>query len=441
MSLTLIAVLMILAVIVFFFLGHPLAFVLGGVGTFFGFFLVETGFFSIFMDRIFVGIMGNFTLVAITLFILMGNLLTISGIADRLFESLRFFAGTIRGGLGIAVLIVCIVLAACIGVVGASVVTVGLLTGPMLLRYGYQKELAMGIVAAGGTLGLMIPPSIMLIVMGDTAGLPVNHVLAAAVVPGLFMAVLYIVYVRVRCGLHPELGPPIPEEEMALTSFGDRLMDFVVYSLLPLMLIIGVIGAIFSGIASPTQAAGIGATVAFLLALIYRRFNWQDFLACLYQTAKASTMVMIIMVGATCFTGIFLGMGGGKAVVETLTSIGLGKWGLFFIMMISLIILGCFVDWVGLIFLTFPIFLPIARLMGFDMVWFVIMMAMYLQISFLIPPFGYALFYLAGMKIQGIRWGHIYRGVLPFLIIQIIGLLIFTSFPQLVLFMPISLYG
>jgi tripartite ATP-independent transporter DctM subunit len=290
-------------------------------------------------------------------------------------------------------------------------------------------------------LGLIIPPSIMLIIMGDTAGVPVDKMLAAAVIPGLFIAILYATYIRVRCGLNPELGPPIPAEEISLMPFSDRLMDFVMYSLLPLALIAGVIAAIFFGFASPTQAAGIGATIAFLLVLIYRRFNWQDFLATLYQTAKATTMVMIIMVGASCFTGIFLGMGGGKAIVDTLIAIGLDKWGLFFVMMISLVILGCFIDWVGLIFLIFPIFLPIARLMGFDMVWFVMMMAMYLQISFLLPPFGYALFYLAGMKIQGIKWGHIYRGVLPFLIIQIIALFVFTSFPDLVLFLPTIFYG
>jgi len=441
MSVTLIAILMLLAVIIFFFLGHPLAFVLGGVGTIFGFFVMGPTFFNTFMDRIFVGIMGNFTLVAITLFIFMGNLLTISGIADRLFESLRYFLGPIRGGLGMAVLAVCILLAACIGIVGASIVTVGLLTGPMLLRYGYQKELTMGMIAAGGTLGLMMPPSIMLVVMGDQAGLPVNQVLAAAIVPGFTLTILYMGYVRIRCGLHPELGPPIPAEEIALMPFSDRLMDFIIYSLLPLALIAGVMGAIFFGFASPTQAAGIGASLAFVLILLYRRFTWEEFLACLYQTAKASTMVLIIMVGASCFTGIFLGMGGGTAVVESLTSLGLGKWELYFVMMILLVILGCFIDWVGLIFLTFPIFLPIARLMGFDMVWFVIMMAMYLQISFLAPPFGYALFYLAGMKIEGINWGHIYRGVLPFLFLQLIGLVIFTSFPVLVLFVPMVLYG
>jgi TRAP transporter, DctM subunit len=441
MSVTLIAILMLLAVIIFFFLGHPLAFVLGGVGTIFGFFVMGTAFFSTFMDRIFVGIMGNFTLVAITLFIFMGNLLTISGVADRLFESLRYFLGPIRGGLGVAVLAVCIMLAACIGIVGASVVTVGLLTGPMLLRYGYQKELTMGMIAAGGTLGLIIPPSIMLVVMGDQAGLPVSNVLAASIVPGFSLAILYMAYVRIRCGLHPELGPPIPAEEIALMPFSDRLMDFIIYSLLPLALIVGVMGAIFFSFASPTQAAGIGASLAFVLVLLYRRFTWEEFLACLYQTAKASTMVLIIMVGASCFTGIFLGMGGGTAVVESLTSLGLGKWGLYFVMMILLVILGCFIDWVGLIFLTFPIFLPIARLMGFDMVWFVIMIAMYLQISFLAPPFGYALFYLAGMKIEGINWGHIYRGVLPFLLLQLLGLIIFTSFPDLVLFVPKVLYG
>jgi tripartite ATP-independent transporter DctM subunit len=287
MNVTLIAILMLLAVIIFFFLGHPLAFVLGGVGTIVGFFMTGPAFFNTFMDRIFVGIMGNFTLVAITLFIFMGNLLTISGIADRLFESLRYFMGPIRGGLGVAVLAVCILLSACIGIVGASVVTVGLLTGPILLRYGYQKELTMGMIAAGGTLGLIMPPSIMLVVMGDQAGLSVSNVLAAAIVPGFSLAILYMGYVRIRCGLHPELGPPIPAEEIALMPFSDRLMDFIIYSLLPLALIVGVMGAIFFGFASPTQAAGIGASLAFVLVLIYRRFTWEEFMACLYQIGRA----------------------------------------------------------------------------------------------------------------------------------------------------------
>jgi tripartite ATP-independent transporter DctM subunit len=441
MSIELIALLMLLAVIIFFFLGHPLAFVLGGVGTIFGFFVMGTAFFSTFMDRIFVGIMGNFTLVAITLFIFMGNLLTISGVADRLFESLRYFLGGINGGLGIAVLAVCIVLSACIGIVGASVVTVGLLTGPMLLRYGYQKELTMGMIAAGGTLGLIIPPSIMLLVMGEQAGLPPGSLFAAAIVPGVSLAIMYMLYVRIRCGLNPELGPPIPAEEIMGMSFSGKLADFVIYALLPLALIIGVALAIFFGLAPPTQVAGIGAFLAFILTVIYRRSTWETFLASLYQTARASTMVLIIMVGASCFTGIFLGMGGGTTIVETLKTAGLSKWGVYFVMMISLVILGCFIDWVGLIFLVFPIFLPIARLMDFNMLWFVIMMAMYLQTSFLAPPFGYALFYLAGMKFEGVTWTHIYSGIFPFLVLQLIGLLIFTSWPALTLWLPSILYG
>lgn len=441
MSITSIAFLMLLAIMIFFFLGHPLAFVLGGVGTIFGFFVTGTAFFNIFMDRIFVGIMGNFTLVAITLFIFMGNLLTISGVADRLFESLRYFLGGIHGGLGIAVLAVCIILSACIGIVGASVVTVGLLTGPMLLRYGYQKELTMGMIAAGGTLGLILPPSIMLIVMSEQAGLSPGSLFAAAIVPGMSLAIMYMLYVRIRCGLNPELGPPIPAEEIALMPFSDRLMDFIVYSLLPLALIIGVMVAIFFGFAPPTQVAGIGAFLAFILTLIYRRSTWEGFLASLYQTARASTMVLIIMVGASCFTGIFLGMGGGTTIIETLKAAGLSKWGIYFVMMISLVILGCFIDWVGLIFLVFPIFLPLARLMEFNMLWFVIMMAMYLQTSFLAPPFGYALFYLAGMKFEGVTWMHIYSGIFPFLVLQLIGLLIFTSWPALTLWLPSILYG
>jgi tripartite ATP-independent transporter DctM subunit len=252
---------------------------------------------------------------------------------------------------------------------------------------------------------------------------------------------MYMLYVRIRCGLNPELGPPIPAEEIMGMSFSGKLADFVIYALLPLTLIIGVAVAIFFGLAPPTQVAGIGAFLAFILTVIYRRSTWETFLASLYQTARASTMVLIIMVGASCFTGIFLGMGGGTTIVETLKTAGLSKWGVYFVMMISLVILGCFIDWVGLIFLVFPIFLPIARLMDFNMLWFVIMMAMYLQTSFLAPPFGYALFYLAGMKFEGVTWEHIYTGIFPFLVLQLIGLLIFTSWPALTLWLPSILYG
>lgn len=441
MSIVLIGILMFVVLIICFFLGHPLAFVLGGVGTIFAYFFSGPNFFNIFVERIYAGTMDNTTLVAIPLFIFMGNLLTISGVADKLFESMHYFLGTMRGGLGLAVLLVCILFAACTGIVGASVVTMGLLTGPMLLRYGYQKELTMGMIAAGGTLGLLIPPSIMLVIMGDQAGIPVYKLFAATVIPGLALTIAYMLYVGIRCGINPELGPAIPMEELHKTSFATRFSDFIIYALPPLALIICVLGVIFYGYATPVEAAGIGAFIALVLVIIYRHFTWKGFMACLYQTAKATTMVLIIIVGASCFTGVFMGIGSGPAMVESLTALGLSKWGLYFLMMIILIILGCFIDWVGVILITFPIFLPIAKLMGFDMIWFVTMMALYLQISFLAPPFGYALFYLAGMNFEGVRWEHIYRGVLPFLILQLIGLVIFTYFPEITLWLPSMIAG
>jgi tripartite ATP-independent transporter DctM subunit len=432
---------MFVVLIICFFLGHPLAFVLGGVGTIFAYFFSGPNFFNIFVERIYAGTMDNTTLVAIPLFIFMGNLLTISGVADKLFESMHYLLGTMRGGLGLAVLLVCILFAACTGIVGASVVTMGLLTGPMLLRYGYQKELTMGMIAAGGTLGLLIPPSIMLVIMGDQAGIPVYKLFAATVIPGLALTIAYMLYVGIRCGINPELGPAIPMEELHKTSFATRFSDFIIYALPPLVLIICVLGVIFYGYATPVEAAGIGAFIALIMVILYRHFTWEGFVACLYQTAKATTMVLIIIVGASCFTGVFMGIGSGPAMVESLTALGLSKWGLYFLMMIILIILGCFIDWVGVILITFPIFLPIAKLMGFDMIWFVTMMALYLQISFLAPPFGYALFYLAGMNFEGVHWEHIYRGVLPFLILQLIGLVIFTYFPEITLWLPSMMVG
>lgn len=435
MSAVTIGILMFIVLIIFFFMGHPLAFVLGGVGTIFGYFFTGPAFFNIFIERIYAGTMDNTTLIAIPLFIFMGNLLTISGVADKLFESLHYLLGTLRGGLGLAVVLVCIVFAACTGIVGASVVTMGLLTGPMLLRYGYQKELTMGMIAAAGSLGLLIPPSIMLVIMSDQAGVPVSKLFAATIIPGLAFTILYLLYVGIRCAINPEIGPAIPKAELEKTSFSVRLSDFFIYALPPLALLICVLAAIFYSYTTPAEAAGMGAFIALIMVIVYRHFTWEGFLACLYQTAKATTMVLIILVGASCFTGVFLGIGSGPAVIDMLTSSGLSKWALYFIMMGFLVILGCFIDWVGVVLITFPIFLPIAKLLGFDMVWFVTMMAIYLQISFLAPPFGYALFYLAGMKFEGIEWGHIYRGVLPFLIIQIIGVAVFTYFPEITLWL------
>ncbi len=430
-----IAISMFFVLVIFLFLGHPLAFVLGGVGIIYGFWGIGPHFVGIVINRTY-GVMDNFVLVAITLFILMGNFLTVSGVADGLFRSLRFLLGPVRGGLGLAVIGVCIVFAACTGIVGASVVTMGLLAGPLLIRYGYQKELTMGMVAAGGSLGILIPPSIMLVIMGDQAAISVGQLLLGAVVPGVSLGILYMIYIGVRCWINPTLGPPLPPEEMIGISKSQVIKDALKYALPPLGLIFTVLGSIFMGLATPSEAAGVGAFAAFILMVLYGKFSWATFRDCLYQTAKSTTMVLVIVVGASCFTTVFLGLGGGTALVDGMLGLGLGKWGTYFLMMFILIILGMFIDWIGIVMIVFPIFLPVAKALGFDTIWFVIMMAVNLQMSFLSPPFGYALFYLSGLKIKDVTLAHIYRGVLPFLIIQFIGLLIFTYWPALTLWLP-----
>lgn len=440
MSSGLVAILMFAALVIFFFMGHPLAFVLGGVGVLFGLLFIGPQFFVMVIDRIY-GTMDNFVLVAVTLFILMGNLLTMSGIADQLFKALRVLLGPIRGGVGLAVIAVCIVFAACTGIIGASVVTMGLLSGPMLIRFGYQKELTMGMVAAGGSLGILIPPSIMLVMMADQATLSAGKLLMSGVLPGVTLGVFYMIYIAVRCGANPKLGPPLPREELDQIPVGVRIKDSLKYALPPLGLIFLVLGAIFFGISTPTEAAGIGTFASFLMVIAYRKFTWKNFISCIYQTGRTVTMAMIVIVGATCFTGVFLGLGGGTTLVNGIIGLNLGKWGTYALIMIIYVILGCFIDWIGIVMITFPIFLPIAKQLGFDMLWFVSMLAINLQMSFLTPPFGYALFYLSGLGIEGVKLNHIYRGVVPFLILQAIGVIICTLWPQIVVWLPNMMLG
>lgn len=434
------AVGMFIALIIFLFMGHPLAFVLGGVGVLFGAVFIGPQFFGIFMDRIY-GTMDNFVLVAISLFILMGNFLTMSGVADELFKALRILLGPIRGGLGFAVIGVCIIFAACTGIIGASVVTMGLLAGPMLLRYGYQKEITMGMIAAGGSLGILIPPSVMLIMMADQGALSAGKLLMAGVVPGVTLGILYMIYIGLRCFMDPKIGPPVPAEELAMIPMKRRIKDAAQYSVPPLLLIFCVLGAIFFGIATPTEAAGVGSFAAFIMVIVYGKFSWRNFTDCLYQTSRTITMVIIIIVGATCFTGVFLGLGGGTAMVNAIMGLGLGKWGTYIMIMIIYVILGCFIDWIGIIMITFPIFLPVAQQLGFDPLWFVSMLAINLQMSFLSPPFGYALFYLSGLGLEGVKLNHIYRGVVPFLILQFIGIIICTIYPEIVVWLPNVMIG
>ena len=440
MSPEFIAISMFVALLIFLFMGHPLAFVLGGVGVLFGLSTQGWNFFGMVITRIY-STMDNFVLVAITLFILMGNFLTMSGVADELFKALRVLFGPIRGGVGLAVIAVCIVFAACTGIVGASVVTMGLLSGPFLLRYGYSKELTMGMVAAGGSLGILIPPSIMLVMMADQTGQSAGKLLMCGVVPGVVLGILYMIYIAVVCWIKPEMGPAIPREELAQIPVSKRIIDSLKFALPPLALIFTVLGVIFFGVATPTEAAAVGSAASFVMIIVYRKLDWKNFSDTIYATAKTVTMVITILIGATTFTGVFITQGGGQAMVDTIMAMGLGKWGTYWMMQLIYIILGCFIDWIGIIMITFPIFLPICKALGFDPLWFTAMLAINLQMSFLTPPFGYALFYLSGMGLEGIKLSHIYRGVVPFLILQFIGIMICTYWPEVVTWLPNAMIG
>jgi len=276
----------------------------------------------------------------------------------------------------------------------------------------------------------------MLIVMANQSSLSVGKLFAGAIIPGLILSALYIVYILVKCYVHPELGPALTKRERSAVS-NRELAAMLFKSLIPpMILILGVLGTIFTGIATPTEASGVGAFLAFVMTVAYGNFTWSGLCSALAQTGKTTSMVIIILVGATCFTGVFLGLGGGDVVGQFIVSIGLGKWGTFIIMMVICFILGMFIDWIGIVMITFPLFLPIATQLGFDKVWFVVAIAVMLQDSFLTPPFGYALFYLKGVAPPEVKMSDIIRGSMPFWELMELGLIICVVFPKTIIWLP-----
>lgn len=415
--------------------GHPIAFVFGGLAVIFGFLLRGPAVFFIFTSQI-MGTMDSWLLVAITMFIFMANLLVESGIADGLFESLRYLMGPLRGGVAVAVILVCTILAACTGVVGASVVSVGLVALPVMLKYGYDKGLAAGCICAGGTLGILIPPSIMMIALADLTGLSAGKLLVGGILPGIILAGLFMLYSLIICYINPKMGPALTAEERAALPMKKVLLEAVKSLVPPGVLIFGVLGIIFTGIATPTEASAVGAFLAFLMACVYRRFSWRMLKNAVAGTAKTTCMVMIIIVATNCYTAVFLDLGGGVMLKEFLLGLGLGKWSIFFIIMLIIFILGMPIEWVGIIYLVMPVFLPIITELGFDPLWFTLCVAVNLQNAFLSPPAGASLFYLQGITQGTLTTADIFRGVWPFVILQLIGLAICIAFPSLVLYLP-----
>lgn len=435
------AVFMFSGLIIGLFMGHPLPFVLGGVAVIAAYFGPGTHVFGIIISRLYGDVMDNYVLVAIPMFILMARFLSDSGVTDKMFESFRLLMGRLRGGLGLTVVIVSVMLAATTGIIGASITVMGLIALRPMLQYGYDRKLASGVIAASGSLGILIPPSIMLILMASYSPLSVGRLFAGALIPGLMLGFFYAMFILTLSHFRPHLGPPVPQEERDLHSRTDVFKMLVIEGLPPLVLIVGVLGSLFFGVATATEASAVGAILAFCIMLARGGFSWRSFHLSVTETGKASAMILFVVVGATAFTGVFTAGGGLRVVQELLLDTGLPVWGLVALMLLCVFVLGAFLDWTGIVLLSFPIFLPIVQALGIDMLWFIIAMAVVLQTSFLTPPFGYAIFYLRGIAPPEVRTMDIVRGVMPYVGLIILATILIALFPGLITWLPRVMLG
>ena len=411
-------------------IGYPVAFTLGSIAALFGTIFLGLDFFELLPLRIW-GVMTNFTLLAVPLFIFMGIVLEKSGLAEDLLETMALLFGKIRGGLALSVVIVGALLAATTGVVGATVVTMGVIALPAMLKHNYSPELATGTIAASGTLGQIIPPSIVLILLADVIGVPVGRLFVGAVVPGFLLILLFILYISYVAWRNPETAPVIK------SSSTDKLTSRVIKSLLPpLLLIIAVLGSIFFGIASPTESAAIGSLGALILAALHKRLSLTNLLESSRHTTRLTSMVFLILIGATTFGLVFRGMGGDQLVENLFSNLPGGTWGFIILSMALIFFLGFFLDFLEICFIVVPILAPIANQMGIDLLWFAILIAVNLQTSFMTPPFGFSLFYLKAVAPKEIKIQQIYRGIIPFVLIQIVAILLIAFFPELILWLP-----
>ncbi len=440
MSVEILTILMFLTLMACIAMGHPLAVTLAAVATLFG--LIDNGFdisglMGLFANNVW-GIFLNYTLVAIPLFIFMAQILDRSKVSEGLFDALYQVLGGLRGGLGMAVIVVSTVFAATTGIVGASVVAMGLMAGPALLRRGYDKSLSAGIICSSGTLGILIPPSIMLVVYGGLTGqkeTSVGNLFAAAILPGLLLSVLYLIYVGVRCYINPNMGPPIPKEERTATAMQKLSMTMKNF-VPPFGLILMVMGTILAGIATPTEAAALGCIGALFLALVTGKLNWSVITQSSISTARTTAMIMALFVGGKFFSVVFLSMGGGDVVSDVLLGMDVNPYVVFVIMMAVVFVMGMFIDWAAILLVVVPIFTPIAMDLDFNPLWFAMMVCVNLQTSFLTPPFGYSLFYFKGVAPPEYSMADIYRGIIPFVVIQLIGLGIMIFVPEIITWLP-----
>lgn len=421
-----IALLMVALVFILLILGFPVAFTLAGVATITGLLTLGPDFFNFLPSRI-MGIMSNYVLLSVPLFIFMGIMLEKSGMASTLLKTMARVFGKIKGGLGVSVIIVGTLLAASTGIVGATVVTMGLISLPSMIQSRYSIPLATGIIASSGTLGQIIPPSIVLILLGTVLNVSVGNLFLAAILPGLFIVVFYILYVLIIARIKPEVAPSVVREDDTKLSFKSILTAM----LMPLVLMLAVLGSIFSGIASPTEAAAVGAFGSILLTMVAGKFSLRTLVLTSRETTRLTTMVFFILIGATTFSLVFRGLHGDDLILDLIQSTQLSPQNLMLLILVIVFILGFFIDFVEIIFIVVPIVLPILNAYGIDLLWVGILLAINLQTSFLTPPFGFSLFYLKGVAPPEVKTKHLYRGIIPFISIQLLVLIVIFMFPSI----------
>jgi tripartite ATP-independent transporter DctM subunit len=416
--------------------GYPLAFLVGGLAVGFIAWLWSPDALALVPQRMWNN-MTQYLLAAIPLFIFMASMLEKSGLIEEIFDVAYKWLGRVPGGLAVATVAASTVLAAMVGVIGAAVVTMALVALPSMLRRGYSPVLAAGTVMAGGTLGILIPPSVLAIIYGLVANQSVGELYLGSVLPGLLLSGLYMLFSILYALINPKGAPRIPKEEAPTWAERWRALRSI---WAPLVLIFLVLGTIFLGLAAPTEAAAVGAFGAMMVAALHRKLSWQNLRLALEQTAKATAMVLWIIFGANAFVAFYVAQGGDRYISELLLGTGLSPWGILILMQLILIILGMFLDWVGILLLAVPVFVPIIRDLGFDPLWFGVLYLVNMQMSFLSPPFGYALFYVRGVAPQ-IPMGTIYRAAIPFLLLQLTGLAITMLFPGLATWLPRLVFG
>lgn len=433
------ALLMFPALLAALFLGFPVAFAMMGVALFFGLATFDTAVIFQFVQKI-DAVASNFVLAAVPLFVFMGSMLERSGIAERLFEAVHLWTRRLPGGLAVGTIVMCVIFAASTGVIGATETVVGLLAIPVMMKYAYEKGLISGTICAGGSLGTIIPPSVVVVVLGPVADVSVGDLFVGMIFPGLIMAGFYVAYILIRCTLRPADGPRLAKSDDD-PPFIEKLRVTAIALGPPVAMIAAVLGSIMFGLAAPTEAAALGAFGSILLAIIYRQFSFRVLNEAVVKTLKVTCMIILILLGGNMFAGVFVAAGGVSVAEEMIRHAQLTPWLTLAVFLLICFFAGFVLDWISVLLIFIPVFMPIVKSLGYDPAWFCVMFLVVIQTSYLTPPMAPAIFYLRGISPPEITLRDMYRGVVPFIILQLMCLVIVGWFPQTVLWLPAQLLG